>query len=70
MKVFQVTFDCTTITLIVEDESEIFDVLKKADGNFEMRGDDIAYKFDEGYSEGCRVKEVTKKRGVIQWESH
>lgn len=70
VRVIQVCFDCTIITLIVEKEEDLFITLFKYDNSFFETNQGIFYKFDEDYQEKCSIKDVTDERGIIQYESH
>ena len=74
MKIIQVTYDCSMITMILEDDqnswSGIYNVLKESDDNFSKRGNSIFYNWSSDYKEECRIEDVTDQRGIIQEEHH
>jgi hypothetical protein len=70
MKVKQVMFDTSMITVIMDDNDSLIKLLKKEDCGFEEIDGKISYVFDKNYTEECIITDVTNKRGVIQYESH
>jgi len=70
MKVIQVSFDASLVTIIMDDNSSLIDMLKQEDDSFKEVGNKIFYEFDENYTEECMINDVTNDRGVIQFESH
>ena len=72
MKVIQVSFDCTTITMITESMSEAKELFTKDSSKLPIRkdGDKVFMDWSNDYSEEVHFEDVTNKRGVIQYESH
>ena len=70
MKVMQVSFDTSKITIIMEDNDSLIDILNDVEDSFIYNGNDVYYKFDDDTTEICVVDDVTNKRGIIQFESH
>lgn len=70
MKVWQVSFDTSLLTILLDDNKNLIDVLIEKDDNFKDIGGKIYYCFSDNYNEECIVKDVTNKRGIIQYESH
>lgn len=70
MKVIQVSFDTSLITVIIDDNDSLIEILTETDESFkEIRGK-LCYEYSEDYLEECLVTDVTNQRGVIQFESH
>ena len=71
MKLYQVSFDATTITVVAEDLENLFIVLHSRDEQFELKDDKIFYRWDYAVVDECDVIEVSMKIPlVVQWESH
>ena len=69
MKVYQVQVDTITLTLIVDNESELFPALEAHDSSFEQEKNSILYDFGSSKEE-CLVTDISTKRGVVHAESH
>jgi len=71
MKIFIVSFDSITITIILEDNQNIIDFLT-TDGNFDFirEGDKLFIALDQNYKEEVYIEDVTDQRGIIHMESH
>jgi hypothetical protein len=70
MKIIQVSYDCSMITMILDDNDDVFNVLRESDDSFSKKGDDIYYDWEPDYKELCIVEDVTNQRGIIHEEHH
>jgi hypothetical protein len=70
MKVFQVSYDTVTITMIVESKQDMFDLLLESDTGYRLEDDKLYFDWDESFSEECFYEDVTNQRGIIQYEQH
>ncbi len=72
MKIFQLSFDCTYITLYAKDRLDAIQVFRESDNGVEvfLKGKDAYIKWDENHDEKVNIEEVPMKRGIIQYESH
>lgn len=70
MKVYQITFDTTMITVICENYVEVIKILQEEDEEFILIERNLHYRFSEDYVERCNITDVTDKRGIIQYELH
>jgi len=70
MKIYQVVYDASMVTLIVKDVYEIFDYLVEEDDNFFQEKGKLFYKWSDDFTEECHIHDMTSERGIIQWESH
>lgn len=69
MKIYQVLFDCITITAIAEDEDDLLDLLQDDDTNFFKKDDVVYYDFGAA-SVNVDITEIPFKRSIIHTESH
>jgi len=70
MKVLQVSFDTSIITVIIDDNDSLIDMLNNVEPSFKDIDGKMCYEFDDGYTEECIVKDMTNVRGIIQAEAH
>lgn len=72
MRVIQVSYDTILITLILDefDLQLIVNSINQYDNSLFIKDNKVYIKWDETYTEECRVTDVTNNRGIIQFESH
>lgn len=70
MKIYQVSFDASLVTVIADDITELQNILIEAEEDvFVLKNNKIFWQIDD-YSEECTIEDITNNRGIIQWESH
>ena len=74
MKIYNINFDTVSITVVLEDNQNLFDfLLQSKDWNCKdlyVVGDKLYKKWSDDYSDECIITDLTDVRGIIHSESH
>jgi len=74
MKIYNISFDAVSITVVLEDNQKLFDfLLQSKDRNCKdiyVVGDKLYKKWSDDYSDECIITDLTDVRGIIHSESH
>lgn len=74
MKIYNVSFDSVSITVVLDDNQDLFEVLSQSDDwnckDLYLKDDKIYKKWNATYSEECTITDMTEMRGVIHSEAH
>ena len=70
MKIYQVTFDAVMLTVVINENQNLFSVLMNYNDHFSEEEDKLFYIWDASYKEECTILDITNKRGVIHAEAH
>ena len=74
MKIYNINFDAVSITVVLEDNQNLFDfLLQSKDWNCKdlyVVGDKLYKKWSDDYSDECIITDLTDVRGIIHSESH
>lgn len=74
MKIYNINFDTVSITVVLEDNQNLFDfLLKSEDRNCRglyVKGNKLYKKWSDDYSVECIITDLTDVRGIIHSESH
>jgi len=71
MKIYNINFDSVSITVVLDDNQNLFDfLLQSKDWNCKIVGDKLYKKWSYDYSDECIITDLTDVRGIIHSESH
>jgi hypothetical protein len=78
MKVYNISFDVTSITIILDDDQDLLDfILQSGDDFYDLYVDGgklynwrNSKRWTPNYSEECVITDLTDTRGIIHFESH
>lgn len=77
MKIYQVSFDATCITVLTKDLKSLFDILKKRNKDFYLKTpndfENLYYRWYEGrpqFDDKCTIEEIPFEEQILHWESH
>jgi hypothetical protein len=70
MKLFNIHFDATRISLYAKDINDAVALLKARDGNFFVDNGKLKYNWNDDFSEEVGIYEAEQVRGIISWVAH
>jgi hypothetical protein len=74
MKIYKINFDSASITVVLEENQNLFDFLIQSKDsnckNLHVFCDKLYKKWNDNYSEECIITDLTDFRGIIHSESH
>jgi hypothetical protein len=74
MKIYNISFDTVSITVVLDEDQDLFDfLLHSEDWNcdgFFIEDGKLHKKWSDSFSEECMITDLTNYRGIIHSEAH